>query len=356
MQNEYVVPRLYPFDPALDRLDRQALISLAVTTGVGYAQEELRELTRNEIIDAIIGARVTAEEEAEDDPQAYEPRLVASPTLPSGFEMAPGRSLHVVWHDDWPHAALALALDDPDDSLGAAERERDGDVVMRILASNPPVVAALEAGDERLPLVRPLSWRQLCERADVDLPDGSQRVPVRAARALLAALADEIERPGGFFLVAGDCRAAEPATAVDVAVVLQRATPEEALTCAMCDVELDSWELHYFRGELRDIQLDIQDQVDDAAALCVRCHRLSHSTSLEDFRRALLWPRCPQCGSDDVRGIQYGLLTVPPDPERWVMGGCVMGVVNPRWHCDGCETRFGIFVAGPLGPQDPRRY
>ena len=63
-------------------------------------------------------------------------------------------------------------------------------------------------------------------------------------------------------------------------------------------------------------------------------------------------PQCPQCGSADLRRIQYGL------PPREVMenmeeesrrrgvvfGGCVVRDDAPMWACASCGHRWGELV------------
>ena len=51
--------------------------------------------------------------------------------------------------------------------------------------------------------------------------------------------------------------------------------------------------------------------------------------------------RCPECGGTEVVPIAYGM----PAPEliesaergEVVLGGCVIGDADPRWHCKECD-------------------
>jgi len=67
-------------------------------------------------------------------------------------------------------------------------------------------------------------------------------------------------------------------------------------------------------------------------------------------------PKCPKCGSEDVRAIQYGL----PPPEVLenmveeshrrgvVFGGCVVRQDAPTWACASCGHRWGEPALGEL--------
>ena len=69
---------------------------------------------------------------------------------------------------------------------------------------------------------------------------------------------------------------------------------------------------------------------------------------MEDDEHEQLWPPappCPQCGSEEVVSIMYGL----PNPEgeelqragKLVFGGCCVDDRSPVWYCRGCKRRFG---------------
>jgi hypothetical protein len=68
-------------------------------------------------------------------------------------------------------------------------------------------------------------------------------------------------------------------------------------------------------------------------------------------------PQCPQCGSAELRSIQYGL----PPPEvienlveesrrrGVVFGGCVVLEDAPIWACASCGHRWGELAEPTLG-------
>lgn len=57
-------------------------------------------------------------------------------------------------------------------------------------------------------------------------------------------------------------------------------------------------------------------------------------------------PTCPNCGGSDIAAILWGMPAFSEDLERdleegWiVLGGCVISVENPRWHCNECGMDF----------------
>lgn len=68
-------------------------------------------------------------------------------------------------------------------------------------------------------------------------------------------------------------------------------------------------------------------------------------------------PRCPQCGSEELRRIQYGL---PPaevmenfaeESRRRgvVFGGCVILDDAPIWACAKCGHRWGALAEHAIG-------
>jgi hypothetical protein len=60
--------------------------------------------------------------------------------------------------------------------------------------------------------------------------------------------------------------------------------------------------------------------------------------------------KCPECGSEDVKEIVYGL---PDDSERWpehlVAGGCLLDPDNPTRCCGDCGHEWGRFDPLPEG-------
>jgi DNA-directed RNA polymerase subunit RPC12/RpoP len=63
-------------------------------------------------------------------------------------------------------------------------------------------------------------------------------------------------------------------------------------------------------------------------------------------------PKCPECGSSKALPICYGF----PDPEmledalegKIVLGGCVIGDVEPTWQCAECSHKWGELRIGDL--------
>ena len=55
-------------------------------------------------------------------------------------------------------------------------------------------------------------------------------------------------------------------------------------------------------------------------------------------------PTCPKCDRrDQVLPIMYGYPVPEEDgglPKDVVQGGCMIGELNPNYHCDRCEIRF----------------
>jgi len=47
-------------------------------------------------------------------------------------------------------------------------------------------------------------------------------------------------------------------------------------------------------------------------------------------------PTCKQTGT--IRTIVYGMPMGPVDESKFVLGGCVMDEVNPKYHCVSCDT------------------
>lgn len=47
---------------------------------------------------------------------------------------------------------------------------------------------------------------------------------------------------------------------------------------------------------------------------------------------------CPQCNeSAGLRKILYGMPAGPPDPEKYVLGGCVIYGNDPEYQCINCN-------------------
>ena len=57
-------------------------------------------------------------------------------------------------------------------------------------------------------------------------------------------------------------------------------------------------------------------------------------------------PRCPSCGSDDIRRYAYGYILFENEDEkqefdqRFVMGGCSVSDNSPHFHCESCDWDY----------------
>lgn len=55
---------------------------------------------------------------------------------------------------------------------------------------------------------------------------------------------------------------------------------------------------------------------------------------------------CPNCGSDKIRTIIYGLLKFKTEEEqdeflkKHFPGGCCISKDSPHFYCDNCDTKF----------------
>ncbi|MGH7769929.1 MAG: hypothetical protein ACREQP_20970, partial [Candidatus Binatia bacterium] len=58
-------------------------------------------------------------------------------------------------------------------------------------------------------------------------------------------------------------------------------------------------------------------------------------------KQARYAPQCPQCGSEKVVRILYGLPTEAArdlsNKGKVALGGCLVDDRNPRWHCSDCD-------------------
>lgn len=73
---------------------------------------------------------------------------------------------------------------------------------------------------------------------------------------------------------------------------------------------------------------------------------------MDDAHKTVQPPACPQCGSESVVDILYGLV-IPNAAwgamraER-VLGGCMIGEDSPKWACLACKHQFGSLLARRL--------
>lgn len=56
--------------------------------------------------------------------------------------------------------------------------------------------------------------------------------------------------------------------------------------------------------------------------------------------------QCPKCGSKHVASILYGLPTSAAMKQATtgevILGGCVIGMSSPQFHCHDCENRWSV--------------
>jgi hypothetical protein len=56
-------------------------------------------------------------------------------------------------------------------------------------------------------------------------------------------------------------------------------------------------------------------------------------------------PTCPECGSERVVPIVYGLAEFRSEaaasPDNVKIGGCMVSADSPAWHCNVCEAEWG---------------
>lgn len=56
---------------------------------------------------------------------------------------------------------------------------------------------------------------------------------------------------------------------------------------------------------------------------------------------------CPNCGSQDIREIIYGLLNyksiedIKEFKEKYFSGGCCIDIDSPKYYCNNCKKKFG---------------
>lgn len=62
-------------------------------------------------------------------------------------------------------------------------------------------------------------------------------------------------------------------------------------------------------------------------------------------------PKCPNCGSLDTRKYYYGYPPSNYDTDIYVLGGDVLFESNPLYHCNNCETDFGLMVGKVEGSE-----
>lgn len=353
--------RTYPFDAYYDHLDRSALVEI-LETAAGYDPDDLKEMTRTELIDAIISSTVEAEYHAEELGEDYPLRRPSPPqdlSFLREIRRAEGHHVYWCWMSDWEAAVEALNSDLDEVSWGLPDGVRAGDVIVTAVNSEPRLVACVEQVsrvengtvfvEPRWTLDQPVPVYQVEAGIEVKLPHATTVLANTTGDAVLDRIVSLLEHPQPVFVVAGDCTPdgrRKGGSAVHCLRILKDATT----ACAACGADDGSFELHYFRPRHFDLQLEIQDQLDDAAQLCTDCHRLCHAPSLKRLRE-FVRPTpltCPECGVGNPREYIWGM---PADPEAFesdafILGGCVLpGGPAPAYQCSACETDFSVVPA-----------
>lgn len=353
--------RTYPYDVYYDHLDRAALAEI-LTTSTGYDADDINDMTRNELIDAIISSTVEAEYHAEELGENYPLRRPAPPqdlSLLREIRRAEGHHVYWCWMDDWEAAVESLNGELTEVSWGLPTGVRRGDVIVTAVHSEPSLVACVEqvsrveSGtvfvEPRWTIDQAVPVHQIEAGIGAKLPHATMVLADATGDAVLRHVIELLENPQPTFVVAGDCTPdgrRKAGSAVHSLRILQDTT----LACAACGADDGTFQLHYFRPRHFDLQLEIQDHLDDVAQLCLDCHRLCHSPSLKQLRD-FVRPTpltCPECGVGNPREYIWGM---PADPETFesedfILGGCVLpGGPAPEYQCRVCETDFNIVRA-----------
>lgn len=352
--------RTYPYDQFFDHLDRSALVEM-YKVAMGEYADDLDDLTRTELINALVSSTVEAEHQAEGLAHTYPLRRPTQPqdlSLLREIRRTDGHHVYWCWMENWEVAVESLVSDPSEVDWGLPASVRAGDVIVTAVNSEPPLVTCMEqvSGvdkdsvflESRWTIDQPVPVHHLERRVAAKLPHATMVLADETGDALLDQLVDMLEHPEPTFVVAGDCvpdGRRNRGSAVHSLRILQ----DEALVCAACGADDGNLELHYFRPRHFDLQLEIQDQLDDAAQLCIECHLMCHSPSLKRLR-GFVRPaplKCPECGVGNPREYVWGM----PSPDiagsdDYVLGGCVLpGGPAPKYQCRACETDFSVVGA-----------
>lgn len=350
--------RKYPYDGFYDHLDRSALVAILEDT-YGQDPEDVRALTRTELIDWIIDISVEAESDAEEMGEDYPLRRPSQPNDLSGLrQIRPQDGNHVYWcwMADWEAAAESLIGDLMSISWGLPASIQPGDVIVTAVASEPPLVVCVELVEHvengtvfvepRWTIDQPVPVVRVERKLGALLPMTTTVLADESGEILLDLVADLLEHPDPTFMVAGDC-VPDGRRKAGSAVHALRILQDQALECAACGAQDDHLQLHYFRPRHVDLQLEIQDHLDDTSQLCSACHRLCHSPTLKQLRGIVLPTplECPECGGRNPRQYIWGM---PGDPgalnsDDVVIGGCALpSGPRPEYQCRACDTDFSV--------------
>lgn len=346
--------RLYQFTHDYDRLDRMKLVELLEQVGMPIGADDLAEMTREELMDALIDVRVEAEYDAEGAGDDYPLRRPTRLDVPDWLTDTGAGRVHLRWVEQWASGLNALMTADDQYAWPSAEEPVEGDVVVTVIACDPPVVAVVElmrdgptgtAVAKRILVAQPMPWRDLTHTMSKRPPSTSRRLSRRAGTELRQVIAQEAADPSPHFVDAGECGpGGYSADSVAVIRVLQDATvPWGRPACSACGSHAAPGHLlaHFERSFADSVQLEIQDHVDEAALVCAPCHDILHGSSLQALRSHLR-PACPAC---DARGVAKPIvwgMPVGSDPcsAEVVYGGCELPTPTPRWQCGSCGARY----------------
>lgn len=350
-------------DPVLGALDRRVLLELHKALFPDCTDEEVAKATRRELINWIQDSRHGPGRVSGQEGQGYPLRRRNPQAINAGMSAA-SREQAVYWCRQQNPLASAAALARGDEDFGWSLRHplNPGDLIVTALESSPPLIVSLEVieqddNDE-------VTYRNLAIFSDpisvidaqhligAQLPRRSQYRKQPVAQKLLESMDALIADPHPIFITAGPCAALESAQAnevLSVLAMLQKGSPWEQLECQICDREiLDEPEAHLPHVDQHGLRWEIQEHVDEVVLLCGDCHDMAHHPTLQQLRNYAK-PACPKCGQRNPRQIIWGMPAFMPDPDDFVVAGCVlpMGPME-QWECRVCSSRYLVADAGEL--------
>lgn len=350
-------------DPVLGSLDRRVLLELHKALFPDCTDEEVTQATRRELIDLIRNSRREPGRVSGYEGQGYPLRRRHPQVINPG--LFAGSNDHAVYwcRQQNPLAsAAALARGDEDFEWSLRHPLKPGDLIVTALESSPPLIVSLEVIDQDEN--EEITYRNLAIFSDpisvidaqhligAQLPRRSQYLKQPLAEKLLESMGALIADPRPIFITAGPCDALQSAQANEVLSVLatlQKGSPWEQLECRICDREiLDEPEAHLPHVDQHGLRWEIQEHVDEAVLMCSDCHDMAHQPTLQQLRNYAR-PACPKCGERNPRQIIWGMPAFIPDPDDFVVAGCVLPMgPMAQWECRACSSRYLVADAGEL--------